>query len=258
MKLGITYAHGLLVLCLTGICLVTLANDVNGQALAAANGQPTPTPIDVTSTVYDFDAFGAQALMRSDAVNGVGQATYTTVKASKGAGNLVTSQITTDGQWYLAMSDASGRKMWITPNQAIDTSQPAAPPAGYYAIQKAYSNCRDQNGNIVLYPNLVSGSGNCSMAVNFFYGGVLYKLLMRPGALEGTTCPSGGCPATGLAKVTCSLVRSNQCVNWTITPNADALLYGVSNLYSYTGRRGAEWVFMGQYYNTFRVQATNP
>lgn len=212
----------------------------------------------VTSTVYDFDAGSVQALMRSDDYNGVDKATYYTIKASRGPGNLVTSSIDQTGQWLLALSNESGRKLWITPNQAIDTQQPAAPPAGYYVIQKAYSNCRDQSGNIVTYPNLVSGSGNCSMAVNFFYGGILYKLLMRPGALEGTSCPAGGCPATGLAKVVCNVVTSNQCVNWTITPNAAAVFYGVSNLYSYTGPKGAAWVFIGQYYNSFRINVSNP
>jgi hypothetical protein len=42
-------------------------------------------------------------------------------------------------------------------------------------------------------PNLIKGSGNCSLAVNLFYGGILYRLLMRPGELDGTLCPSGGC-----------------------------------------------------------------
>jgi hypothetical protein len=133
-----------------------------------------------------------------------------------------------------------------------------APPAGYYAIQKAYSACRDQSGNIVPFPNLVNGSGNCSLAVNFFYGGTLYKLLMRPGSLEGTLCPSGGCPATGLAKVNCNAVSNNQCVSWTITPNSDAPLVGVANLYSYTGPRGTPWVYIGQYFNTFLINASNP
>ena len=196
--------------------------------------------------------------MRSDDYNGSGQATYTTIKASKGQGYLVTSSINADGEWLLTVSDQSGRTLWLTPNQGISNSQPAAPPAGPYVIQKAYSACRDQSGNIVPYENLVNGSGNCSMAVNFFSGGILYKLLMRPGSLEGTTCPSGGCPATGLAKVTCNAVSNNQCVNWTITPNAGAPLVGVSNLYSYTGPRGSEWVFIGQYYNTFRINASYP
>lgn len=214
------------------------------------------TAINVITTVYDFDSTGTQfLLMRSDNYNGAGFATYTTF-SGKGANSAsVTSQITNDGQWYLAMNDKSARYIWVTPNQAIDGSQPEAPQAGYYAIQKAYSNCRDQSGNIIPYSNLVNGSSNCSMAINFFYGGVLYKLLMRPDALDNTLCPSGGCPATGLAKVTCNAVSAGKCVKWTIVPNDGAPLVGVANLYSYTGPSGSPWVYIGQYNNTFRVNA---
>ena len=225
---------------------------------AAAAQKSTSYQENVPTAVFDTDATGAQLLMRSDDYNGTGQATYTTIKGKGANAPYVNSQITTDGQWYLAMNDQSGRTVWVTPDQAIDSLQSAAPPAGYYAIQKAYSVCRDQSGNIVPFPNLVNGSGNCSLAVNFFYGGILYKLLMRPGSLDGTLCPSGGCPATGLANVTCNAVSNNKCVNWTITPNADAPSVGVANLYSYTGPRGSEWVFIGQYYNTFRINASNP
>jgi hypothetical protein len=224
---------------------------------AAANKKPSSS-LNVTTTVYDFDANGTQLLMRSDDYNGTGLASYTTIK-SKPISNYVYSMITADGQWQLSMGeDQSVRTVWITPDQAVDGTQPAAPPAGYYVIQKTYSICRDQSGNTVPFSNLINGSGNCSLAVNFFYEGILYKLLMRPGSLDGTLCPSGGCPATGMARVTCNSVSGDQCVNWTITPNADVPLVGVSNLYSYTGPRGSEWVYIGQYYNTFRINASNP
>jgi hypothetical protein len=236
---------------------VALTPGQGTTAQAAAAAQKPSSTIDVSSTLYDFDATGAQLLMRSDDYNGISQATYTTIKA-KGASFLVSSTITADGLWLLALSDQSGRTMWITPNQAIDSSQPAAPPAGHYAVQKAYSACRDQSGNIVPFPNLVNGSGTCSLAVNFSYGGILYKLLMIPGSLDGTLCPSGGCPPTGLAEVICNAASNNQCVDWTIRPNADAPLFGVANLYSYTGPRGSEWVYIGQYYNTFHINASNP
>ena len=226
--------------------------------MAATAQKPSATTINVTSTVYDFDTSGTPLLMRSDDNNGNGQATYTTFKGKGANSASVTSTITTDGQWQLSMNEQSGRTLWITPNQAIDSSQPLAPPAGYYAIQKAYSVCRDQDGNVVPFPNLANGSGNCSLAVNFIYGGVLYKLLMRPDSLDATLCPAGGCPATGLAKVTCNGVSNNKCVNWTITPNPDVPLVGVSNLYSYTGPRATPWVFIGQYYNTFLINASNP
>ena len=229
----------------------------HGAKTQAAAAKPNST-INVISTVYDFDEIGTPLLMRSDDFNATGQATYTMFKGKGANAPFVNSLINADGEWVLGMNDQSGRALWITPNQAIDSSQSSVPPAGFYAVQKTYSLCRDQSGNPVPFPNLINGSGNCSLAVNFFYGGSLYKLLMRPGSLEGSSCPSGGCPLTGLAKVTCNAVSANKCVNWTITPNAEAALVGVSNLYSYTGPRGSEWVFIGQYYNTFRINASSP
>lgn len=225
----------------------------------AAPGPKPATAINVTSTIFNADLNGTALLTQSDNYNGVGQASYTTIKGTRGAGNLVTSEITVDGQWKLALSDQAGRTVYITPNIPVDGLQPSSvSPAGYYVIQKAYSNCRDAAGTIIPYPNLTNGSNNCSMAINFFFNGILYKLLMRPGALEDTTCPTGGCPATGLAKVTCNAVTSGKCTNWTLEPNAAAANVGVVNLYSYTGDSTGPWVFIGQYRNTFRMNAVKP
>lgn len=229
-------------------------------AHAAAGPKPSPSvAINVTSMIFDTDLAGTPLLTRSDNYNGTGRASYITVKGSRGTTNLVTSQITADGQWNLALDSRSGRTVYITPNSPVDALQPVSvPPAGYYVIQKAYSVCRDAAGNTIPYPNLTTGGTDCSMAINFTFDGVLYKLLMRPGALETSTCPVGGCPATGLAKVTCNAVASGKCSNWTLEPNAAAPNIGVANLYSYTGTSSGPWVFIGQYHNTFRVNISNP
>jgi len=246
---------------LTLLLVATLVfPEATAQTATAAKpgGGSAPYVGPVTTIIFDYDLLGNQLLMRSDDYNGVSQATYTTVTGKGANAPAVGSEILSDGKWQISMNDQSHRSVWITPNQGIDSSQPAAPPAGLYAIQKAYSVCRDQSENPVPYPNLVNGSGNCSMAVNFFFGGVLYKLLMRPDSLDGTLCPPSGCPATGLSQVTCNAVANNQCVNWTITPNSSAPLVGVSNLYQYGGPRGASWVFIGQYYNTYRINVAKP
>ena len=233
-------------------------------AKGGGGGSKTTYQEPVTTVIFDNDDTGAALLMRSDDFNGSGQATYATIKEKRGAGYLVNSQIQSNGVWELALSEQSGRALWITPDQGVDSSQPTAPPAGYYAVQKVYSACLDQSGNIVPFENVVNGSGNCSLGVNFNYAGVLYKLLMRPGSLDpsqtgpGALCPSGGCPATGKAKVTCNAVGNNQCVNWTITPNAEAPLVRVSNLYSYQTAPNTAWVYIGQYYNSFSVSVTYP
>jgi hypothetical protein len=243
---------------LTMLVLGVLAPHIPSTTVHAGPA-PKPSPsvaINVTSTIYDTDANGNPYLTRSDDYNGIGQASYSTIKGSRGAGNLVTSQITTDGQWYLALDPKAGRTVYITPNSPIDSLQSgSAPPAGYYVIQKTYSICRDLAGNPIHYSNLTSGGEDCSFAINFQFNGTLYKLLMRPGALDTATCPAGGCPATGVAKTTCNTVTSGKCSNWTIEPNAAAGNVGVVNLYSYTGGVGVPWVFVGQYYNTFRVNA---
>lgn len=239
---------------------MAVSREASAQERAAKAGaapQQTSSAINVTTTIYDFDTNGAQLLLRSDDFNGSGQATYTTIPGTRKNTFAVFSQINEDGQWYLTFTEQSGRALWITPNQAVNGS-PVGPPAGYYVPQKVYSVCRDQSENPVPFRNLINGSGNCSLAVNFEYGGILYKLLVRPGALDGTTCPSGGCPATGLTKVTCNAVSNNLCTNWTITPNLDAPLVGVANLYSYTGSRTGPWLYVGQYYNTFRINASYP
>ena len=225
---------------------------------AKPGGGSAPYVGPVTSVIFDYDLLGNQLLMRSDDANGVGEATYTSIQGRGANAAVVNSEILSDGKWQLSMNDQSHRSVWITPNSGIDNSQPSAPPAGLYVIQKAYSVCRDQSENPVPYPNLINGNGNCSLAVNFFFGGVLYKLIMRPETLDGTLCPPGGCPATGLAQASCNAVSNGQCANWTITPNASAPFVGVSNLYSYTGPRGTPWVFIGQYRNTFRINAARP
>ena len=73
------------------------------------------------------------------------------------------------------------------------------------------------------------------------------------------TCPSTGCPATGVVTVTCNAVSNGQCVNWTIEPNVTAPNANVANLYRYSSSKGTTTlVFIGQYYNSFRIGLTNP
>lgn len=259
MRSRITYARW--AICFTAICLLVTAGNVIGQSLTAARtSATTTTAINVTSTIFDTDLGGVQLLTRSDDYNGVGQASYATIKNPKGAGNLVTSQIQTDGKWYLDLDAKAGRTVYVTPNSPVGSQSSSVPPAGYYVIVSAYSVCRDAAGNTIPYPNLTLGTHDeCSFAINFNFNGTLYKLLMGPVQPDqGTTCPSGGCPAMGLAKVICNAVTSSKCVNWTMEPNANAVRYTVANLYSYTGGKSGPWVFIGQYYNTFRINASNP
>lgn len=221
-------------------------------SVVATSGQKTKsTSTSVTTIVYDDGTDGSQLLMRSDDYNGTGEATYT-------GANII------NGEWDLILSSQSVRTLWVTPNEPVG-SEPAAPPSGYYSqgVQTS-SRCFDQNGNTVPLANVLTSSGNCKLGINFNSGGTLYKLLMSPfpfsGGGDGTpSCPTGGCPATGVVTVTCNKVSNAQCASWTITPNTNAANANVANLYEYSGQgRNAAFVFIGQYYNSFRIDVTNP
>jgi hypothetical protein len=227
-------------------------------SLASAAGQKT-TAVNVTSTIHDYDSAANLLLLRSDDFNGYQQATYTTMTTHN---STTQSSVITNGEWQLGV--ASTRTVYVTPNVAIDNTQPQAPPAAYYPGADVRSHCFDQNGNLVPLANVVTSSGNCHLGVNFNSGGTLYKLLISPfpftvGNSAPPSCPSTGCPPTGVVTVTCNAVSNGQCVNWTITPNTTAPHANVANLYRYqSGRGSATWMFIGQYYNSFRIDVTNP
>lgn len=216
------------------------------SASGGGGGNTTSSNTNVTSNVSDYDASGALLLFRSDDYNGSNQATYTSV-------NSIGSFLDSSGIWHLNLySQKTGaRTVYVTPNDSVG-SQPAAPPAGYYWKNvEITSKCTDSSGNTVPFPNLVNGSNTCGFMVDFGYSGTTYKLLVGR-VLNATD------PIPGKASVTCNAVNSsNQCVAWTIAVG-NGTSPVVANLYSYTGPRRAPWVYIGQYYNTFRVDVTNP
>jgi hypothetical protein len=224
----------------------------------AASVKTTTTNIPVTTVVHDYGANGVQLLTRSDDYNGSGQATYSTTCATSTT-NCYRSWIANGDSWWLYLGNQSVRQICLTPNQAINSSQPLGPPSECtWQNIEVYSKCFDASGNIVSYPNVVTSSTNCSFGIDFYETATStkYKLLMSP-VLPAATCPSGGCPSTGLATVVCNALNgSGQCVNWSIAPNTLAPNATVANLYKY-GRSGA-LIFIGQYHNTYSVGATNP
>jgi hypothetical protein len=245
-----------------GVSVLSAGIVMGVAALGGAQGsKPTSRNTNVTTTVFDYDGGGVELLMRSDDYGGTGQATYTSTSSG---GSSLGSFITSSGEFELLLYNQYVRTVWITPNDPVG-SQPAGPPAGYYLKDTdVRSECFDQNGNIVPLANVVTSSGNCKLGANFNSDGTLYKLLMSPFPFSGAgdprpTCPSTGCPATGVATVTCNKVSNSQCLSWTIVPNTNAPNANVANLYRYSASKGtATWVFIGQYYNTFRVGVANP
>jgi hypothetical protein len=219
----------------------TLANSSSG-----GGNDRTASSTNVTSTVFDLDTSGALLPLRSDDYNGSHDATYTSV-------DNIESFIDSEGVWYLNLyrQTTGTRTVYVTPDEAVG-AQPAAPPPGYYWKNiEITSKCTDSGGNTVPFPNLVNGSSSCSLGLDFGYNGITYKLLI--GRVLNTTDPT-----PGKANVACNVVnRSDQCVAWTITAGTGTSGL-VANLYSYTGRPSAPWVFIGQYYNSVRIEVTNP
>jgi hypothetical protein len=223
-------------------------------ALPGGAGNKTPSVTYVTTTVHDYDATGGLLLVRSDDYNGSGGATYHATDTNIG------TWIDSSGEWWLWLSGTTRsqpvlRQLYVTPNDVYSSAASSVPPAGlYWQSIEVSSVCRDQNLNRVPFENVVTSSGNCSLDLDFGYQGTVYKLLLSP------VLRNPGDPATGLVTVTCNNISSNQCVSWTLTPNtsAGAPSPTVANLYSYTGTRTNPWVFIGQYYDTFRIDVTNP
>jgi hypothetical protein len=97
------------------------------------------------------------------------------------------------------------------------------------------------------------------MIVDFYFGGIKYKLAMGPSLLQTLQQQPNMAPATGLVTVTCNSVSSGQCVNWTITPNMTPSSTNpptVADLFYYA--KGGKLLFIGQYHDTFRIDITNP
>ena len=205
-------------------------------------GQKPTNNTKVTSVVYDYDTAGQQLLTQSDHFNGSQQATY-------GAADWrVSSLVLTGSAWQLYLGNQSVRTIRLTMSNPVPGTTALAPLDGYYSANvEVYSQCFDQNNNQVAFSAVVTLSTRCSFGVDFSSSGTKYKWVMSP--LKA---------GTGWATVTCNSVVNASCVNWTITPNSAAgeSTYAVANLYRFA--KNGSLVYVGQYYNTYRIDVTNP
>jgi hypothetical protein len=216
-------------------------------ATAFAGGQTTA--INVTATIYDYDTASPVPnllLMRSDDYTGSGQATYATTPGNCHS-NCMNSVIHTGtGGWQLLLLGQSVRTVYIT---ASPVSGSAVFPSGfYYASVELYANCwtnGTQTGLLEIAPG--TSNNNCVVGIDFSNGSTKYKLEMGQTAIDGGT--------TGLATVSCNNGTGGTCNSWTIVPNTIAPNPTIANLYQFANR-GLK--FLGQYYNTFRINVTNP
>src|SRR5579862_3913183 len=107
----------------TAIAASVLFWTVGSEPAEAANSNNTNTNTNVTTIVHDFDLSGNQLLTRSDDYNGTGQAAYTTVPGG-GHQNLTSSWIQSAGGWVLDLFNQSVRTLYVTPDNAVNFSQP--------------------------------------------------------------------------------------------------------------------------------------
>jgi len=229
-----------------------LAVAVVGLAIMAVPVMPAQKTnnINVTTTIYDNDSAGSQLLTRSDDYNGFQQASYSTV--GSGARKELTSVILSGDGWQVYLGNQSLRTVWLTLSKPVNGS-PVAPVSDgfYYANVEVYSRCFDTSNHVIGFQAIPPGmaSSRCSFGVDFSSGSsAKYKLVMSP-----TT--SG----TGWATVSCNSGSGNACMSWTIVPNSVAgggNVPTVANLFKFA--KNGNLIYIGSYYNTFRVDVTNP
>jgi hypothetical protein len=228
--------------CLSTLCATAV---IAVPLVFAAKPPPPPTRINVTSLVYDQDSSANQYLFRSDLYGGVNQTTYTTTGGVTTGVGLISPY-----GWGLDLFSQTFRKVWITLNPVNSSTPPA--PSNYYSEKvEIYSWCYDSSNNYVAYLSIPAGTSNnrCIFSFDFEYGRTTYKLAM------GQFSP----PASGWATVTCHASSSpsgTPCTSWTIAPNMIDGNATIANLYIIGSRNGPQ--FVGQYYNTFRIDVTNP
>ena len=234
MRVALSVAAGMFVL------------SVVSASLASAQKQKATT-IQVTATIYDENSAPNDLLLRSDDYNGNGlwQATY------DNSGGVTSRIFSSNGSWQLYLGNQSVRRIWLTLSRPANNSGPAPVPDGYYSDSvEVYSRCWDTNnqetGLLVIPPGMANT--RCTLGVDFAYARTKYKLVMGP-TISGT----------GWATVSCNAGSGATCDNWTITPNSVAGSGNVPTVAAlYKFAKNGSLVFLGWYYNTYRIDVTNP
>ncbi len=256
MQIGGLLTRGVAMRAVGRIGALFLAVGVLIYVPGGARAKNTITNENVTTIVHDLDTTGTPLLLKSDDYNdpGLYEATYSAALDPNLSSDIYA------GTWFLRMYSQSTRTLYITPDDAINPSQPIGPPAGlYWQDVEVASGCYDQNLNQVPFENILTSSGNCLMIVDFYSGGIKYKLAMGPSLSQTLQQHPTTAPATGLVTVTCNSTSNGQCVNWTITPNTATGSSNpptVADLFYYA--KGGKLLFIGQYFDRFRIDLTNP
>jgi hypothetical protein len=203
-----------------------------------------PTNIPVTTTIHNDNAAPNDLLFRSD---GASEASYQ-------ASHLAL----TTGAWQLYIGNQTARRVWMTLSHSLPGSPSAPAPDGYYSDSvEVYSRCWDINNTVVPFLAIPAGTSinRCNFGLDFAYNRVKYKLVMGP-SIPALGLDTSG---TGWAAVSCNSAAGGACNSWSIVPNMIAgggNVPTVANLYQFT--KTGNLLLIGQYYNTYRVDVTNP
>jgi hypothetical protein len=209
------------------------------------------TYVAVTTTIHNDNAAPNDLLFRSD---GGTQASY----QDGGGTRSITSHITSGSGWQLYLGNQTARRVWLTLSHPVTGSPSESALDGYYSDSvEVYSRCWDAANTEVAFTAIPAGTSmnRCSFGVDFAANRVKYKLVMGP-SIPGLAVNTSN---TGWASVSCNSVGSGGCNNWSIIPNTIAgggNVPTVANLYQFA--KNGSLSFIGQYYNTYRVDVTNP
>ena len=224
-------------------CCVAVAGSVVISGMA--NAKIAPGSFNVTITVYDTDASGVATNIASDDYNGQGFATYNYLQDPN-----TTTNIWSGTNLFLDLYNQSTRTLYINANDPLPGSFAGSAPGKYWQNVEFYTGCYDVNRALILFQTITTSNGNCRVGVDFTSGGVKYKFDMGP------VQPAPG-PATGWAYVQCDAISAGKCTKWTVTPNLNSPNPKVANLYYYS-TKPAKLSFLHQYYDTYRIDVTNP
>ena len=235
----------------------TFVTAQTGPKALSANAKPTPTPTpsrDVTSTIFDKTVGDTTFLqLRSDDLNpdlsftGGGFGRY---QSSTATGVVSDFEGYQNSDWDVHLENSATR--WI--NLTLSRLSGSGPTGDYTLHARVIARCFDPTGvttNTLSWSSITTSNPNCSMHVNFVIGGTQYGLIMSPYYAN-----------TGRSVVSCNVVSSGSCVDWTILPN---LVQGnvinpnptVANLYSVDAHNG-KMTLVGTYYLTYRMHVTYP
>jgi hypothetical protein len=218
----------------------TLALMVTGIVhVSAKGGPPTPTPpVEVTSSVFDTDAFGNPTVVQSDD-SVAGSAVYS------GASGVVSQIDSGYVDWNLDLRNTN-RGFLLTLVTTGGGSVPGLPSGPTFYTGRIVSRCYTPSGGttaVSWFGITTIDDTNCAMRVNFTWSSNSYTLVMSPGYA-----------GTGLASVHCNGVVGSSCADWTVSPNANTPNAGVANLYVVT-KSGSER-FVAACRLTFRMHVS--